>query len=164
MKIVANVITAFRIVFSLILLFLPVFSPWFYGFYIAAGFSDMIDGTIARKTGTESAFGAKLDSLADFIFVVSASFKIFPAIKLSSIIWIWTGVIAAVKLCAAILLFKQRQAATFHTVANKITGFLLFCWPFTFSALNPNCSAVPVCVAATFAAIQELVMIFNWRR
>lgn len=87
------------------MIFLPVFSPGFYGVYIAAGFSDMIDGTIARKTGTESAFGAKLDSIADLIFVIVAAIKILPAINLASIIWIWIGVIAAVKIIVAILVF-----------------------------------------------------------
>lgn len=137
------------------MIFLPVFSPGFYGVYIAAGFSDMIDGTIARKTGTESAFGAKLDSIADLIFVIVAAIKILPAINLASIIWIWIGVIAAVKIVVAILVFKKKQQKNFHTVANKITGFLLFIWPFTFYIVDANYSAAVVCVAATVACIGE---------
>ena len=62
----ANIITACRIVCSAVLLFLPALSPAFYTVYLIGGFTDMIDGTIARKMGTESAFGAKLDSAADF--------------------------------------------------------------------------------------------------
>ena len=115
----------------------------------------MIDGTIARKTGTESAFGAKLDSIADLIFVIVAAIKILPAINLASIIWIWIGVIAAVKIVVAILVFKKKQQKNFHTVANKITGFLLFIWPFTFYIVDANYSAAVVCVAATVACIGE---------
>ena len=63
----ANIITGGRILCGIALLFFPVFSPAFYTFYIAAGLSDMIDGTVARKTGTVSAFGSKLDTAADFI-------------------------------------------------------------------------------------------------
>ena len=104
------------------MVFLPVFSPAFYGLYIAAGFSDMIDGTIARKTGTESTFGAKLDSFADLIFVIVASLKILPAIRFLPIIWIWIGVIAAIKIYVAILIIRKKEEASVHTIANKITN------------------------------------------
>ena len=57
----ANTITGIRIVLSIALLFCPILSPTFYVLYIAAGFSDMIDGAVARKTGTVSKFGTKLD-------------------------------------------------------------------------------------------------------
>ena len=52
----------------MVMLFFTVFSPLFFVFYLLAGFSDMIDGTIARKTNTASEFGAKLDTVADLIF------------------------------------------------------------------------------------------------
>lgn len=42
-----------------------------------------------------------------------------------------------------------------HTVMNKITGFLLFLLPFTLKLIRLKYSAVTVCLAATFAAIQE---------
>ena len=65
----ANVITSIRIICSIALLFCPVASVPFYVLYLTAGFTDMIDGTIARKTGTVSEFGSKLDTVADFILV-----------------------------------------------------------------------------------------------
>ena len=63
----ANIITGVRILCSIALLFCPAFSISFYSLYIIAGGSDMIDGAIARKTGTVSAFGAKFDTVADLI-------------------------------------------------------------------------------------------------
>ena len=65
----ANFITSLRIICSIALLLCPALSPVFYALYISAGFTDMIDGTIARKTNTVSEFGSKLDTVADFIFV-----------------------------------------------------------------------------------------------
>ena len=44
----ANIITGFRVLISIALLFCPMFSPVFYVLYLIAGLSDMIDGTIAR--------------------------------------------------------------------------------------------------------------------
>ena len=47
-KHIANLVTGCRILGS-VLLFFPAFSVEFYIIYIFCGFSDMIDGTIARK-------------------------------------------------------------------------------------------------------------------
>ena len=61
---IANFITGSRIIFSLAMLTFPVFSAGFYICYMLAGFTDMIDGTIARKLGTESKFGRNIDPIA----------------------------------------------------------------------------------------------------
>ena len=66
----ANIITGFRVLISIALLFCPVFSPVFYILYLIGGLSDMIDGTIARKMNTVTEFGARFDTAADFVFVV----------------------------------------------------------------------------------------------
>ena len=66
----ANIITSIRIVLSVGLLFCPTFSPVFYELYIAAGFSDMIDGAVARRTGTVSELGSRLDTIADTVSII----------------------------------------------------------------------------------------------
>ena len=55
----ANFVTVLRIILSIAMLFCPAFSPAFYVLYLLAGFTDMIDGAIARKTHTESDFGSR---------------------------------------------------------------------------------------------------------
>ena len=153
---VANIITVCRILFSLIMIFMPVPSAWFFVFYLAAGFTDMIDGTVARKMGTSSAFGAKLDTLADTIFIFSASFKLLPNMQIPIFIWIWIGLIAVIKVINIISgLIVQKQFVSVHSIANKITGGLLFVLPLTLSLIELKYSAVVVCIAATFAAVQE---------
>ena len=62
------------------MLFCQVFSPAFYSFYIVAGVSDMIDGIVARNTGTASEFGSKLDTVADIVFVAVCLIKMLPVI------------------------------------------------------------------------------------
>ena len=57
---------------SVLLLLFPVLSIGFYIVYSICGISDMIDGTIARKSNAASDFGAKFDTVADFIFFVIA--------------------------------------------------------------------------------------------
>lgn len=48
-KHIANILTGCRILGSILLLFFPAFFVAFYIIYLFCGFSDMIDGTIARK-------------------------------------------------------------------------------------------------------------------
>ena len=57
----ANIITLSRLAAAGVLLFLTPFTPEFYAAYLWCGVSDMIDGTIARKTHSESRLGEKLE-------------------------------------------------------------------------------------------------------
>ena len=152
----ANVITGCRILFSAIIFWVPVFSPVFYGCYLAAGCTDMIDGTIARKLGTESEFGSKFDTIADIVFVAAAAYKMFPVMEIPKGIWIWIGVIALIKIINIISGFvAEKQFVSVHTAANKITGLLVFLLPLTMAVVELRYSALVVCIVATFAAIQE---------
>ncbi len=156
MKNIANIITGSRIVFSLSILFTPPLSPIFYVLYGAAGLSDMIDGTVARKTNTVSSFGAKIDTIADFILVAVCLIKLLPILDIPAWLWIWIAVIALIKviniISGAIML---KRMIVLHTVMNKITGALCFLFPFTLSFVELKYSAIFVCAVATFAAIQE---------
>lgn len=116
----------------------------------------MIDGTIARKLGTESEFGSKFDTIADIVFVVAAAYKMFPVMEIPKGIWIWIGVIALIKIINIISGFVvEKQFVSVHTVANKITGLLVFLLPLTMAVVELRYSALVVCMVATFAAIQE---------
>lgn len=95
----ANIITSCRILFSAVLLFFPAFSPVFYVLYCLDGFTDMIDGAVARKTNTVSDFGSKLDTIADIVFVAVCLIKVLPTLTISVWLWIWIGVIAGIKVC-----------------------------------------------------------------
>ena len=46
--------------------------------YSVCGVSDVVDGTLARLTGSESSFGAKLDSIADILFYGVMILRLFP--------------------------------------------------------------------------------------
>ena len=81
-KQIANIITFCRILGSIGLLFCPVYSVCFYGLYIFCGLTDMVDGTIARKTGAVSSSGARLDTVADFLFVIASFVKLVPVIRI----------------------------------------------------------------------------------
>lgn len=152
----ANIITSCRILCSFILLFCPTFSSVFYVFYLIAGFTDMMDGMVARKTNTVSEFGSKLDTVADFIFVMVCLIKFMTIVTISVWLWIWIGIIAIIKGTSIISGFiVQKKFVALHTVMNKLTGLLLFVLPLTISFVDLKYSAIVVCTVATFAAIQE---------
>ena len=155
-KHLANILTGCRILGSISLLFFPAFSVAFYITYHFCGFSDMIDGTIARKTNSTSKFGSQLDTIADFFFVVASSIKLLPVIHIPGWLWIWGGVIAVIKICNIIRGYvAEKQFIALHTIMNKVTGFLLFLLPLTISFLELNYIAIAVCAIATLSAIQE---------
>lgn len=155
-KHIANIITSCRILFSMGILCFPAFSPEFYTMYFLCGFSDMIDGTIARKTNAVSEFGSKLDTVADFVFVVVCSIKLLPLVHIPTWLWIWIGVIAVIKTANIAWGFvHMKRFLPVHTVLNKITGFALFLLPLTFTFIEPTYTVLVVCCLATIAAIQE---------
>ena len=152
----ANTITLFRMAAGIVLLLCPVFSPAFFVLYIAAGLSDMLDGFVARKTGTVSQLGARLDTIADFVLVVVCLIKLLPVLRIPAWMYVWIGIIALIKVVNIISGFVvQRKFVAIHSVMNKATGALLFLLPLTIPAVGLKYSAVVVCAAATFAAILE---------
>ena len=162
---IANIVTGCRILGSILLLFFPSFSVEFYLIYITCGVSDMVDGTIARKTNSSSEFGAKIDTAADFVFVAVSFLKILPTIDIPKWLWIWCVVIAIIKLGNIIWGYvSQKQFISLHTMMNKITGLLLFLLPLTLSFVEATYSSIAVCFIATCAAIQESVHIAAKRK
>ena len=152
----ANFITFIRILCSIAVLFCPVFSVAFYSLYIASGLTDIADGWVARKTNTVSEFGSKLDTIADFIFVVVCLFKLIPVLDIPIWLYIWIGIIALIKIINIVSGYVvQKQFVAIHSVMNKITGILLFILPLTISFIDLKYSAAVVCIIATFAAVQE---------
>ena len=152
----ADAITFFRMAAAIVLLFCPVFSPAFYVFYIAAGLSDMLDGFVARKTDTVSILGARLDTIADFVFVAVCLIKLLPVLRIPAWLYAWIGIIALIKVVNIISgLAVQKKLVAVHSVMNKAAGALLFLLPLTMPVLPLKHSAIVVCAAATFAAIQE---------
>ena len=155
-KHLANMITGLRIIGSVVLLFFDVPSLPFYITYLLCGFSDMIDGAIARKTNAVSSFGSKLDTVADIVFMVVCAVKLLPMIYLPIWVWMWIAVIALIKVTNIVWGFvRKKQLVDYHAVLNKITGSLLFLLPFTLQFIEPMYSFAVVCMIATIAAIKE---------
>ena len=141
---------------SIALLIPKTFSITFYIIYIYCGLSDMLDGFLARKYKITSEFGAKIDSIADMIFVFGSILNIIPVIEIPIAIYIWITIIILIKVFNIILGYIQYKKLTLlHTIANKITGFVLFIIPLMIGFIDIKILESLICGVATFSAIQE---------
>ena len=149
-----NVISVLRIAGSISLLFCDVRGWPFWSLYVLGGLSDIIDGWLARKLHAESKTGAILDSVSDIVFVACCTISLLPVLEIPMWLWIWAGVIVIIKIVNQISSLVVCKRFCFpHTLANKLTGFLLFLMvPTMFWSMIPISIAA---VLATFAALQE---------
>ena len=156
MKHLPNAITALRFLGAVCLLLFGVKSCAFWTVYFICGLSDMVDGYLARRLGCESKTGAVLDSMADLVFVACCCWKLIPVLAVSRWLWIWGGVIVAIKVINQICALVMYKKCIFpHTIANKVTGVLIFVGvPLTmfFESIVPM---IVIAAVATFAAVQE---------
>lgn len=152
----ANLITGARIPLSLLLLFFEPDTAAFAVLFCVCGMTDMIDGTVARKTGSAGRMGEKLDSIADLVFVIVCFYKLLPLLSAPVPILLWTAGIACVRIANLIYAcVKKRKTVFMHTAANKLTGLLLFLFALTIPYTDSRFTAIPVCLAASFASLQE---------
>ena len=149
-----NIITLLRMAGSFGLLLCDVTGAAFWIIYVLCGISDIADGWLARKLNCVTRTGALLDSLADICFVACCAWRLLPILELPQWLWLWAGVIVVIKVVNQLSALVMHGRCSFpHTLANKVTGFLLFiAAPMTFVSIIPISIVAAI---ATFAAIQE---------
>ena len=154
MKHLPNVVSMLRIAGSISLLFCDVTGWPFWVLYALSGISDMVDGWLARRLHAETKAGAILDSVSDIVFVACCAIRLLPMLEIPTWLWIWAGVIVIIKMVnqvSALVVYKRFCFP--HTLANKLTGLLLFlAVPSVFWSVIP---IALVAAIATFAAVQE---------
>ena len=156
MKRIPDLLSMSRIALCLPLLLVDAMTVPFWVLYVIAGTTDMLDGCLARRWGVESKFGARLDSIADFMFVIAVGYKLFPWLKLPVALWMMIGLIALVKIVNAVSAYIVKHKMVFlHTKANKLTGFLLFIGIMAIGQSYFVPVAWTIACIALFVAIQE---------
>lgn len=159
----ANLITGVRILCSLLLLFFPAFSKWFYVFYVTGGLSDALDGWTARILGEASDFGARLDTVADILFFGVVLIKVFSNFNFPFWIVLWVICIAVLRILSIMVgLFSSHKLVSEHTILNRISGLLLFLIPLCIGKFPWQAVAIlaiSTCATATIASTQELYFV-----
>jgi len=161
MKYLPNCITIFRILATCCMVFLDVFSIGFYILYALAGFSDVLDGWIARRWKLTSEAGAKLDSIADIMYYIVMVVMIYPVLLETLPIWIWCMIAVAVVLrlfSYGMVAVKSGQLASLHTYLNKLTGLFVFLLPFIIKTKIAVGYCATAAGIAILAAVDELTV------
>ena len=132
MKHLANVITISRVFLAIILLiFFREISVSFIIIYTVAEFTDMIDGTIARKTNSCSQAGAMFDSIADFLLNASLIKIVFTMKIMTKKLTVWLIFALGIGAISPIInLIKHKKIYFIHSIPCKIVGGLLLIVPF----------------------------------
>ncbi|MBM9499167.1 CDP-alcohol phosphatidyltransferase family protein [Leptospira sp. 201903071] len=125
--------------------------------------SDILDGLLARVLKVQSAFGARLDSIADLLTFVSGIYGILifePSFVSNYLSWIATvlGLYFAEMIYS---LIKFSSISSFHTYASRVAAYalgILFMTLFWFGAWSPllYLSFFLCC----FAYAEEIVILF----
>lgn len=128
MKKLPNMITMFRIMLSLLLPFSKNHLLGFLILYILCGFSDVLDGILARRLKATSRFGAFLDSVADIIFLgMSIIVVLLNKFYWSSFLLTSIFIILILRIFnIAYTRYKFKQWGIIHTFLNKLMGLILF--------------------------------------
>lgn len=160
-KYVPNMLSILRIILSLLLIPLYPVDYFFIIVYLTIGLTDVLDGLIARKFGYVSELGAKLDSIADLIFYsiyVLLFLKLFSS-AFESLFQVILILIICIRLINMIVTkLKYKKIVFIHTIANKLTGLLVFLAPLVLLYVD---HAVPIKIMfaiALVAAIEELLI------
>lgn len=162
----ADTVTSVRMAAALILLILPLGSAWFLVVYTLAGLTDALDGWLARKAGTASEFGARLDSVADLLFYGVLLVRLFPVLRQALPVTIWYAVAAVVlvRLAAyAVAAVKYHRCASLHTWLNKLTGGAVFLLPYVLALSTGVTYSWFLCALALAASLEELAIHFCQR-
>lgn len=158
-RMLPNFITSFRIVGTFCLLFTNPLSITFYIIYTLCGFSDVLDGFIARKMNLISDFGSKLDSAADLLFYAVMIIKVFPVLfeKLPKVFWLVLSIVLLIRISAYLVAaLKYKRFTSLHTWLNKATGFMVFLVPYVINLKILEPFAFLVCLLGAIASAEEL--------
>ncbi len=163
-----NLVSSIRIGLAPVLVYFAInqMEAWFLGVLLFSGFTDILDGFLARTLNQITALGAHLDSWGDFAIystMAICAWILWPGIVEREMLY-FAMIIASFSIPVAIGLIKFRGLTSYHTwsvkvaVAVTFTGYvLLFAelaqWPFVLASL--------VCV---YAGIEEILITLTMNR
>ncbi|MGN7764856.1 CDP-alcohol phosphatidyltransferase family protein [Paenibacillus sp. 22594] len=158
-KHIPNILSALRILCSLLLLVVQPLSSMFFGLYLVCGASDVLDGYVARKTNSASPLGASIDSVADVVFITALLAVFLPILQLSLWVVCWITSVVLIRLSSLLVGYVKYHALSFlHTYANKATGLALFSFPFLYSIFGLTATSIVICGLASCSAVEELII------
>lgn len=136
-KYLANIVTSSRIAGAFVLFLCNEFSALYLWVYVYCGFTDLIDGPIARKTNSASVLGAALDTIGDVLTYLSLV-KIL-VIKKAVPVWLLVWLFILIVLWFGLALFAKHKFNKFylpHTYLGKLLGGSVFVLPLAMQVMD----------------------------
>lgn len=158
-KYLANIITLSRIIGAIILFFCKDITAFFLTVYVLCGFTDLIDGPIARKTNSSSTLGATLDTVGD-VGTYLALTKILIKNKLVPW-WILVWIISAGILfggCAIVSKKRFNKIYLPHTYLGKFFGGAVFVLPVAMQFVDGAIWMAVICTIASIHVIELFIV------
>ncbi len=156
-KHIPNLLSGSRIIVSTLLLFYNEFAVSYLIMYGYCALSDLIDGPIARKTGSTSLLGAVLDAIGDTIVALSV-LKIMLYQKLVEPWFIVVVAAASVLFFVSALISKKKFNKFYfpHTYFDKLLGTMTYCLPIEVNIMDHKVLMVSYAVVYCISALETL--------
>ena len=163
MKKIPMILTLTRCIAPFLLFFWEPFSIPFFVVFFYCCVSDVLDGVLARLFHTATPLGSRLDSFADFIFVVITTIVLLPILQLPLFLTAWVCGIFLVKFATFLTCFfkYQKLAIGVHTLANKVAGVAFAVYPILAFFSDPVAPAGFLCFLASVAVLEELALVLS---
>ena len=150
----ANMISAIRVLLAPLLFVFAVrqMEIWFLCTLIFSGFTDVLDGFIARKLHQTSELGAHLDSWGDFVIystMAACAWILWPELTQQVIIY-YALILGSFVLPTLIGLIKFREFTGYHTWSVKIAVLVTFA---SYIALYAGIAQWPFMIASGLCVI-----------
>ncbi len=160
MKNLANIISFSRILLALCLLFFLNNKIVYLIIFTVAILTDAIDGSIARKTNSESELGAALDDYGDITLALVNIISVFIWLKSKALVFVpFVVVLVILKVANAVILkVKFKKVTILHTFGAKITFVLLFFAIFVFLLFESTILIYITYSIAILTAIEEAII------
>lgn len=158
-KHLANIVSGSRIAGAVILFTCNDISTLFLIVYVLCGFTDLIDGPIARKTGSTSTLGASLDTIGD-VGTYLALTKILVKNKLVPK-WIFFWILGAGILFGVCSLVSKRKFDKIylpHTYLGKIFGGAVFILPLVMKLIPGEIWMAVICTIASIHVVELFIV------
>jgi cardiolipin synthase len=133
---------------------------WFIFIALFSGFTDVLDGFLARTLNQITRLGSHLDSWGDFAIYTSmaiGAWLLWPEIVLRERVWIGL-IIASFTLPVLLGLIKFRTLTSYHTWSVKLA---VLCTFFSYALLFSGVVAWPTYLATVicvYAGIEEIII------
>lgn len=154
-KHIANIVTLSRVAGAIVLFFCRDISTLFLSIYVFCGLTDLIDGPIARKTGSSSALGASLDTIGDVLTYLALT-KILVAqraVPYWILAWILSdGVLFGI--CAIISRLRFGKFYLPHSYLGKVFGGSVFALPVAMRFMPGKVWMSVICTVASIHAVE----------